>query len=107
VAVKWLDDADQGGRNNVAVVHEVIPDSPAWKAGIQVDDQLEYWENIKLDSEAVWKSKIATMRIGDVIDMGIHRNQRDQRVLVRIEGTSREKGPRKTVYSANAVHTDN
>lgn len=107
MAVKWLDDLDQGGRNNVAVAHEVIPESPAWKAGIQAEDQLEYWEATKLDSEAVWKSKISSMRIGDVVNMGIHRNGRDQRVLIRIEGTARDKGGKRTVASSNMVHSGN
>jgi hypothetical protein len=107
VALKWLDDLDQGGRNNVAVVHEVVPDSPAWKAGIQANDQLEYWENTKIDSEPVWKSKVTQIKIGDVINMGIHRNHRDQRVLVRIEGTDRGQGPKRVVQSQTAIHTDN
>jgi S1-C subfamily serine protease len=105
--MKWLDDLDQGGRNNVAVVHEVVPDSPAWKAGIQANDQLEYWENTKIDSEPVWKSKVSQIKIGDVINMGIHRNHRDQRVLVRIEGTNHAQGPKRVVQSQTAIHTDN
>jgi len=95
VALKWLDDLDLGGRKNVAVVHEVVPDSPAWKAGIQAKDQLEYWDNTKIDCEPVWKSKMSQIQIGDVINMGIHRNYQDLRVLVRIEGTSRAPGPRR------------
>ena len=91
----------------MAVVHQVIPNSPAWKAGIQVDDQLEFWEHIKLNSEEVWKSKINAMRVGDVIDMGIHRNHRDQRVRVVIEGTDKAQGPKVVVPSSNVVHTDN
>lgn len=51
--------------------------------------------------------QINSMRVGDVVDIGIHRNHRDQRVRVVIEGTDKAQGPKKIIPSSNAVHTDN
>jgi len=107
VGLKWLDNLDEGGTNNVAVVHEVVPESPAAKAGIIPDDQIEFWNGTKVDGEGIWKAKMAAMRIGDEVLVGLHRNGRDQQVRATIEGTSREKGIKKIIHSLTATHTDN
>jgi len=107
VTLKWLDDLDLGGRNNVAVVHQVQQGSPAAKAGLQAEDQLEFWNHIKIDSATKWKSLVRGLRVGDTVTFGIHRNRQDRRVAVRIEGTTRHLGGKHRVSSSNAVHTDN
>jgi len=104
--IKWLDD-EHGGHDTVAVVHQVIPGSPADNAGLRPEDQLEYWEGTKIDGLSVWKSLVTKIQIGDVINMGIHRGHQDQRIMVRITGTNRSKGGKKVVSSANMAHTDN
>eukprot|EP00667_Euglena_gracilis_P014960 EG_transcript_15530 len=104
VTLKWLDDLDQGGRDNVAVVQQVQRGSPAWKAGLRPGDQLEYWGDTKIDSAATWKAKVHLLRIGDVIDFGIHRDRRDQRVTVRVEGTTKHRGSRNRIRSASGAH---
>jgi len=48
---------------------------------------------------------MAALQIGDVVSLGVHRNHRDERVLVRIEGTARERGARRLVPSSTAVHS--
>ena len=36
----------------------MIPGSPADHAGFQVDDQLEYWEDTKINGLTAWKNKV-------------------------------------------------
>jgi S1-C subfamily serine protease len=105
--VKWLDDEDTGRKDCIGVVHEVHPGSPAANAGIRIDDQLEYWEDFKLDSKPAWESKVRNIYIGQRINMGIHRNHQDQRVNVEITGTDRAKSGSKVVRSQTATHSDN
>jgi len=107
VAVKWLDDLDTGGKDNVCVVHEVLAGSPAEMAGIRPSDQLEFWDRERLDSDAKWKSLVTKIYIGQAIDFGIHRNGVDLRVPVRIEGTTRARGTRRVVESSHMTHTGN
>jgi len=104
--LKWLDD-EHGNKDCVAVVHKVLPGSPAEKAGLQVDDQLEYWGTQKLSSIHEWRQKMKAMVIGEQYDIGIHSRGLDLRLKVTISGTSKEKGERKVVASNTMAVTDN
>jgi S1-C subfamily serine protease len=107
VSQKWLDDLDTGKKDAVGVVHEVVPDSPAAQAGIQVDDQMEYWEDFRLDSKKAWESKVKFIQIGDEVDIGIHRNHKDIRKRVLITGTLKARSGSRIIRSEGAIHTDN
>lgn len=37
---------------------QVVPESPAAKAGIIPDDQIEFWNGTKVDGEGIWKAKV-------------------------------------------------
>jgi len=105
VLLKWLDDMDRGGHDNVAVVHEVVPNSPAAKAGIRADDQLEYWNGERIDSEDKWKAKVARLRVGDIVSISLSRNGRDQEAIVKVEAATQLKGVKRIVRSKTEVHT--
>lgn len=107
VLLKWLDDATNGGQDNVAVVHQVVPDSPAYRAGLEPEDQMEFWNGLKIDSEAIWKSLVSKIQIGDEIKLGIHRDHQDMETVVVITGTDRHKAGPFKVHSAGAADTDN
>lgn len=94
LTLKWLDDLDAVGRRNVAVVHSVKPHSPASRAGLLPNDQLDYWENALLNNEAVWESKMEKLRLGDIVDLGVRRNMQDLRMNLVVDGDVNEGRPR-------------
>eukprot|EP00667_Euglena_gracilis_P022894 EG_transcript_25654 len=85
VSLAWHD--SDFGRSDTGIVNRVHEDSPAHKAGILVGDHLEYWDYIHLTSAEELLQRIKAMKVGDVVSIGVRRNNTDFHFPVRIEAT--------------------
>jgi len=77
------------------LVTEVLPDSPAMKAGIRPGDQLLSWDGVPLTSDADWKARVSQMRVGDRVILRFERDAQTHTVPVGIEGLDPKRAPGK------------
>jgi predicted metalloprotease with PDZ domain len=96
VEIKMLDDG-QGGKENMVVVHSVVPEGPADKAGIMVNDGLLSWDGVALDSKEKFREAIKKAEIDSWISLDILRNGEQMTIPLQVEGTTEMKSPPRIV----------
>ena len=97
-----LDDKD-GNSDCVVVVHSVVPNTPAHKAGLKMDDIIESWAGEGLHSKADWTEKVKGARVGSTVPLTIVRNGTQMEIPVTIGSANREMGGVRKVASKAAV----
>eukprot|EP00668_Euglena_longa_P015114 GGOE01019163.1.p1 GENE.GGOE01019163.1~~GGOE01019163.1.p1 ORF type:complete len:669 (+),score=183.01 GGOE01019163.1:287-2008(+) len=104
VEIKMLDDQATGYRDSVVVVHSVVPNTPAAKAGLKMDDIIDKWNSEPLTSKADWIDNVRNSRIGSIVHLTIIRDGRRMDVPVQIGASARELGGTRKVISKNVVN---
>mmetsp|Transcript_18265 Transcript_18265/g.32491 ORF Transcript_18265/g.32491 Transcript_18265/m.32491 type:complete len:114 (+) Transcript_18265:1289-1630(+) len=97
-----LDDG-LGNRDCVVVVHSVVPNTPAHKAGLKMDDIIEYWDGTPLHSKADWINQVKNSTIGSTVYLSIVRDGSKMELALRIGAATRELGGVRKVASRSAV----
>mmetsp|Transcript_47785 Transcript_47785/g.80245 ORF Transcript_47785/g.80245 Transcript_47785/m.80245 type:complete len:748 (-) Transcript_47785:608-2851(-) len=104
VEIKMLDDPD-GAADSVVVVHSVVPNTPAAKAGLKMDDIIQSWDGVALHSKAEWVEQVKGSRIGSTVHLTVVRNGLQMEVPITIGNSSRELGGVRKVASRSSIST--
>jgi S1-C subfamily serine protease len=99
-----LDDPD-GAADSVVVVHSVVPNTPAAKAGLKMDDIIQSWDGVALHSKAEWVEQVKGSRIGSTVHLTVVRNGLQMEVPITIGNSSRELGGVRKVASRSSIST--
>lgn len=103
VEIKMLDDT-QGNRDSVVVVHSVIPNGPAHKAGLRMDDIIDKWNGDRLASKHDWIDCIKTSRIGSIVHLSVVRDGRTMDMPVTIGAAGGGSGGTRKVASKTTAN---
>jgi predicted metalloprotease with PDZ domain len=69
--------------DNLMTVSTVMTSTPAWEAGLNINDVLLAWNGEKIDP-SLFNDRLKEMKVGDTIDFVLFRGDRLLRVPVRI-----------------------
>jgi serine protease Do len=82
---------------NGVEIAEVVPGSPAAKAGIRKGDVIVQSRSRTLHNAYDWEAELLEMRVGDTVPLLIHRHGRDVHVNVKVADLPELNAPRVTV----------
>lgn len=85
LAVEWMPHSKIQNQQQ-AVIVSVLPDSPADKAGIQKTDIIEIFDDVLVTDPTVWKNRIESMEIGQLVKLGLRRHDQPWKVPLKAEG---------------------
>jgi predicted metalloprotease with PDZ domain len=89
------------------IVAEVLPDSPAMKAGIRPGYRLLSWDGAPLKSDGDWRARVNLVRVGDRVVLRLHRDGETHTVPVEIDGLDPKQAPKKfPFFGINIGHNE-